>query len=364
MIAAMPNPPSTPNVDAHARALRSGVLLVNLGTPDAPEAPAIRRYLAEFLSDRRVVELPRPLWWLILHGFILPFRPARLAHAYRSIWTPDGSPLLAISRAQQVGLQARLGADIPVALGMRYGTPSIASAIDQLLEAGARRIVVLPLYPQYSATTTASVFDAVLAHVQPMRWWPELRLVNGYHDLPDYIDALADSVRAHWQLHGRGEHLLMSFHSIPLQYLTAGDPYYCFCQKTARLLAAALQLAPEQWSLSFQSRIGRAQWLSPYTDQTVERLARSGVRTLDAICPGFSADCLETLEEVALRYAEQFRAAGGEALRYIPALNAGERHLDVLTELARQHLAGWPDVSRPDPAAAAPERIARLQRGF
>ncbi|MFT4047068.1 MAG: ferrochelatase [Solimonas sp.] len=351
-------------VPEHARVQRSGILLANLGTPDEPTPAAIRRYLREFLSDRRVVEIPRALWWPILHGFILPLRPVKLAHAYRSVWTPEGSPLLAIGRAQQAGLQARLGGDVPIALGMRYGHPSIAGAIDELLERGARRIVVLPLYPQYSATTTASVFDATLAHVRPMRWWPELRLVNGYHDRADYVAALADSIRAYWQRHGRGEHLLMSFHSIPLRYLDAGDPYYCFCQKTARLLAAELQLAADAWSLSFQSRLGKAKWLSPYTDVSIERLARSGVRTLDAICPGFSADCLETLEEVALRYGEQFVAAGGTALRYVPALNAGERHLDVLAALARDHLAGWPAADVPDARAAAPERIALLRRGL
>ncbi|WP_051362113.1 ferrochelatase [Solimonas soli] len=355
-------------VAEHARVQRSGVLLANLGTPDEPTAPAIRRYLREFLSDRRVVEIPRALWWLILYGFILPFRPRRLAHAYQSVWTAEGSPLLAISRAQQAGLQARLGGgghdEVPVALGMRYGNPSIASAIDDLVRRGARRIVVLPLYPQYSATTTASVFDAVLARVQPMRWWPELRFVNGYHDRADYIAALADSVRAHWQRHGRGEHLLISFHSIPLNYLEAGDPYYCFCQKTARLLAEALDLAPDVWSLSFQSRLGKAKWLSPYTDVTVERLGRSGVRTLDTICPGFSADCLETLEEVALRYGEAFRAAGGGELRYVAALNAGERHLDLLAALARDHLAGWAPAAAPDAHAASDARVALLRRGF
>lgn len=356
---------SSAGVAEHARAQRNGVLLVNLGTPDEPTAPAIRRYLGEFLSDPRVVEIPRPLWWLILHGFILPFRPRKLVHAYKSVWTPTGSPLLAISREQQSGLQARLGEDIPVALAMRYGNPSIASAVDELLARGARRIVVLPLYPQYSATTTATAFDAVLAHVQPMRWWPELRFVNGYHDRADYIAALAASVRTHWEQHGRGEHLLISFHSIPLRYLELGDPYYCFCQKTARLLAEALQLAPDAWSLSFQSRLGKAKWLSPYTDVTVERLARSGVRTLDAICPGFSADCLETLEEVALRYGETFREAGGTELRYVPALNASGTHLDVLASLARDHLAGWPQQAHaPDPRAAAPERVALLHRGF
>jgi ferrochelatase len=359
----MPSPSPEPT-RAHATPQRCGVLLANLGTPDAPTPAAIRRYLAEFLADPRVVEIPRALWWPILYGFILPFRPRRLAHAYRSIWTADGSPLLAIGRAQQAGLQRRLGDDVPVALGMRYGTPSIAAAVEELLARGARRIVVLPLYPQYSATTTATVFEAVIDHVRPMRWWPELHFVNGYHDEPAYIDALAASVRTHWARHGRGEHLLMSFHSIPVHCLDAGDPYYCFSQKTARLLAAALQLAPEAWTLSFQSRIGRAKWLSPYTDAVIERLARSGVKTVDAICPGFPADCLETLEEVALRYGEQFRAAGGSELRYIAALNAGDAHLDFLTELARRPFGGALTAQVADPQAAAPERVAMLRRGF
>ena len=353
---------SNPGALAHTQTARSGVLLVNLGTPDAPSAPAIRRYLGEFLSDRRVVELPRLLWWPILYGLILPLRPRKLAHAYAAIWTPQGSPLLAISRAQQAGLQRRLGDEIPVALGMRYGNPSIAAALDELRERGARRILVLPLYPQYSATTTAAVFDEVFAQLRPLRWWPELRLINGYHDLPAYIDALADSVRAHWQAQGGPRHLLMSFHSIPLQCLERGDPYYCFCQKTARLLANALQLAPDRWSLSFQSRLGRAKWLTPYTDRTIDRLAREGVGELDVICPGFPADCLETLEEVSLRYGEQFRAAGGKALRYVPALNDGAGHLQMLETLARQHLAGWPRLETPDPVAAAPARVEALHQ--
>jgi ferrochelatase len=348
----------------HAEPQRCGVLLANLGTPDAPTPAAIRRYLAEFLTDPRVVDLPRALWWPILYGFILPLRPRKLAHAYQAIWTDQGSPLLAISRAQQAALQARLGSDVPVALGMRYGTPSIPSAIDELLAQGARRIVVLPLYPQYSATTTATVFEAVIDHVRPMRWWPELRFINGYHDAPGYIAALAASIRAHWTQHGRGEHLLMSFHSIPVRCLERGDPYYCFCQKTARLLAAELELPTDGWTLSFQSRIGRAKWLSPYTDIVIERLARSGVATLDAICPGFSADCLETLEEVSLRYDEQFRAAGGTELRYVRALNADAAHLDFIAALAREPFGNALPTTSPDPRAAAPERVAMLARGL
>lgn len=360
----MTEPNANPGAVAHAQVARSGVLLVNLGTPDAPTAPAIRRYLAEFLSDRRVVELPRLLWWPILYGFILPLRPRRLVHAYGAVWTAQGSPLLAISRAQQAALQQRLGDDVPVALGMRYGNPGIGAAIDELRERGARRILVLPLYPQYSATTTAAVFDEVFAQLRPLRWWPELRFINGYHDMPAYIDALAQSVRAHREAQGGSRHLLMSFHSIPLRCLEQGDPYYCFCQKTARLLATALQLEPDAWSLSFQSRIGRAKWLTPYTDHSIERLAREGVAELDVICPGFSADCLETLEEVSLRYGEQFRAAGGKALRYVPALNDSAAHMQALEALVRQHLAGWPAAEAADPLAADPARVERLYQAM
>ncbi len=346
------------SVPEHREAPRCGVLLVNLGTPDAPTAPAIRRYLREFLSDPRVVELPRAVWWPILYGFILPLRPRRLAHAYASVWSEQGSPLLAIGREQQLALQTRLGTDVPVALGMRYGNPSIASALDQLAQQGARQLLVLPLYPQYSGTTTASVFDAVFAEVQKRRWMPELRLINSYHDEPAYIAALAASVREHWADNGRGEHLLMSFHSIPLRYLELGDPYYCFSQKTARLLAEQLQLPDHAWSVSFQSRVGRAKWLSPYTDVVLDQLAGRGMKKLDVICPGFSADCLETLEEVALRYRDQFCASGGESLRYIPALNTRDDHVSALAELVLRHLGGW----MPGAMADDDQREARVRR--
>lgn len=350
--------------EAHRQTQRSGVLLLNLGTPSAPEPAAIRRYLAEFLSDPRVVELPRALWLPILYGIILTLRPRRLAHAYRTIWTAEGSPLMAISRRQQAGLQQRLGADVVVALAMRYGEPSIAQGISSLLAQGARRILLLPLYPQYSATTTATGFDAAFAHLASLRWQPELRSIASYHDEPGYIAALAASVQAHWRQHGRGDHLLMSFHSIPLRCLQLGDPYYCHCQKTARLLAQALQLEPQQWTLSFQSRVGRARWLSPYTDEAVTRLGASGVKQLDAICPGFAADCLETLEEVAIRYDAQFRAAGGGALRYVPALNDAPAHLDFLAQLAQRHLQGWPGSITPDAQASADVRVQMLQRSL
>ncbi|MES0874449.1 ferrochelatase [Sinimarinibacterium thermocellulolyticum] len=330
---------------AHRAAPRTGVLLVNLGTPDAPHAPAIRRYLAEFLGDPRVVETPRALWLPLLYAVILPFRSRKLVHAYASVWTERGSPLLAISRDQCTALQRALGDDIVVQLAMRYGNPSIASAFAAFDAAGVRQVLVLPLYPQYSATTTASVFDAVYAQLRARRWPPTLRTIDGYHDDAGYIAALAASVRAHWDVHGRGEHLLMSFHSIPLRYFQAGDPYYCLCQKTARLLAEALALAPSAWSVSFQSRVGRARWLAPYTDERIAALAGAGVRHLDVICPGFAADCLETLEEVSLRYGEAFVAAGGAALRYIPALNAQSAHIDALAALLRKHLHGWPTAT-------------------
>lgn len=318
---------------------KAGVLLVNLGTPDAPTAGAIRRFLRQFLSDPRVVELPRGLWLPILYGFILPFRPGRLVEAYAKVWTAQGSPLMAISLEQQAGLQASLGAEIPVVLAMSYGQPSIAAGLDALEREGVRRVIVLPLYPQYSGTTTASVFDAVFGAMQKRRWLPELITLNTYHDHPDYIAALAQSVRTYWEVNGQSEHLLMSFHSIPQKYVAAGDPYQRECEGTAKLLAHALALTDEQWSLSYQSRLGREPWLQPYTDVLLPQLADKGLRTIDVICPGFAADCLETLEEVALRYGELFTESGGQSLRYIPALNAEAAHIGMLKSLVSPYLA-------------------------
>lgn len=346
---------------AHESAARTGVLLINLGTPDEPTASAIRRYLRQFLSDRRVVELPRAIWLIVLYLFILPFRPRRLAHAYASVWTPEGSPLLAFSRLQQQALALRLGPDVRVGMAMTYGEPSIARTLTEFERDQVRRILVLPLYPQYSATTTAAALDALFDALREQRWLPDIRTVNSYHDEPAYIDALASSLRAHGAEHGDGDHLLISFHSIPRQYLEAGDPYFCFCQKTARLLAAQLGLADGKWSVSFQSRLGRAPWLQPYTDLVIPQLAESGVKTLDVICPGFAADCLETLEEVAIRYAEDFRAAGGTALRYVPALNASEVHIEALASLCHKHLAGWPATQGGDVEPIS-ERLARVAR--
>lgn len=348
----------------HRLPARTGVLLVNLGTPDAPTAPAIRRYLRQFLSDRRVVELPRALWLLVLHGFILPFRPRRLVHAYEKVWTAQGSPLMTISRAQQQALAAAFGPEVVVSLAMSYGEPSIDGALAQLEQAGVRRLLVLPMYPQYSGTTTAAVFDALFASVSRRRWMPEIRTIGSYHDDPHHIEALAASIETYWREHGRGDHFLISFHSIPRAYVENGDPYFCQCQKTARLLVTRLGLAEGSWSVSFQSRLGRQPWLMPYSDIVIPQLATErGVRRLDVACPGFSADCLETLEEVAIRYADDFRAAGGETLRYIPALNAQPAHIAALAALCRRHLQGWIETPVEDAATleARQQRVEQLR---
>ena len=343
-----------------------GVLLLNLGTPDAPTASAMRRYLAEFLSDRRVVELPRPLWWLILHGLILRLRPRQSARSYRSVWTEEGSPLLAIARRQAAALQERLGARLPgpvrVELGMRYGNPSVPSALAGLRAANARRLLVLPLYPQYSATTTASGFDAVTAELSTWRWLPEVRFVNQYHDEPGYIAALVQSIRAHWADQGKPNRLLFSFHGIPKEYFLNGDPYYCQCHKTARLTAEALGLAPQYWQVAFQSRVGNKEWLRPYTDETLEAWGREGVGTVHVVCPGFSADCLETLEEIAMQNRDRFLEAGGKAFGYIPALNDAAAHMDMLVDLVQQHAAGWPQAGGGESTWAPHLLDQRLER--
>ena len=318
---------------------RAGVLLINLGTPDAPTPDAIRTYLGEFLSDRRVVDLPRLLWLPILHGIILPLRPRKLAPLYARIWRPDGSPLLAITRELREGLAAAL-APVPVVEAMRYGRPRIADAVAELRGEGVQRLVVLPLYPQYSGTTTASAFDGVDAALREQGWQPELRRVEDYHADPAYIGALAESVREHWAAHGRGDHLLLSFHGIPQRYAERGDPYGRQCEATARALATVLQLREGEWHLAYQSRVGNAAWLGPYTDVVIPLLARRGARKLDVACPGFAVDCLETLDEVAIRYAAAFVAAGGEALRYVPALNTRPAHVHALARTVRQHLPG------------------------
>lgn len=323
----------------------TGVLLVNLGTPEAPTAPAVRRYLGEFLWDPRVVEIPRPLWWLILHGVILRLRPGKVAKAYQSVWTADGSPLMAFSRKQADALRQRFSAvpdsRIEVSLAMRYGKPAIERALNELKQQGMRRLLVLPMYPQYSATTTATVFDEVTRVLNGWRWIPEFRFIQHYPDDPGYIGSLAASVLEHWQKNDRPERLLMSFHGLPKRCLLSGDPYYCECNKTARLLAEKLQLGDDEWKLTFQSRFGREEWLQPYTDVTLREWAKQGVRHVDVICPGFSADCLETLEEIAEQNRHFFLENGGQRFEYIPALNDRADHVEALVGLVNRHMQGW-----------------------
>ena len=310
----------------------------------------MRRFLGEFLWDRRVVEYPRPLWWLILNLVILRIRPRRSATAYAEIWSERGSPLLAYSRDLAAALDETLQ-EVEVELAMTYGQPSIDSGVDRLLERGVRRILLLPLYPQYSGTTTAAVVDALSRKFARMRWVPELRTIGSYHDDDGYIAALATSLRSHFARHGRGEHLLMSFHGVPQRTLTSGDPYHCQCRKTARLLADALELDADSWSLSFQSRVGREAWLAPYTEDRVRELGAAGLTTLDVVCPGFATDCLETLEEIEMQNAGFFKHAGGGNLRYVPALNASADHVAALAALVQRHTHGWRDTPA-DPAAA------------
>jgi ferrochelatase len=326
--------------------VQAAVLLVNLGTPTAPTAAALRPYLAQFLGDTRVIDYRRWLWWLILHGIILRTRPARSARAYAKIWSAQGSPLRVFSEALATALQAELNRRAPgalrVALAMRYGEPAVGTTIAQLQRAGVRRLLVLPLYPQYSATSTGSVIDAVADALKASRWPPELRLINNYHDDPAHIEALAGSIESWWSTHGRGDKLLLSFHGIPERYARLGDPYPEHCRRTAQLLRERLQLDDSGLLLSFQSRVGRERWLQPYTAVTVRELAASGVKKLDVVCPGFAVDCLETLEEIAIRNRDFFLAAGGTELRYIPALNASPAQVDSLATLVMRHLQGWP----------------------
>ena len=337
----------------HGQPPRIGLLLVNLGTPDEPTPSALRRYLREFLSDRRVVEIPRLAWWPILHGSILRLRPRASAHKYAAVWSSDGSPLAVWTHKQAKLLEGYLGERghrVSVLPAMRYGQPSIAGALDRLKAAGAMRILVLGAYPQYAAATTASVFDAVATWAGRTRNLPELRFVRGYHDDPKYIAALARRVQDHWQAHGRGERLVMSFHGVPERSLRLGDPYHCECQKTARLLATALSLKAAQWHVTFQSRFGRAKWLQPYTEPTLRELAHAGIEQVDVICPGFAADCLETLEEIAMEGRAVFLGAGGREFSYIPALNDFHPGIDALASIAMRHLQGWPTAAAPDAA--------------
>ncbi len=340
----------------HDQRDRVAVLLTNLGTPAAPTTGAVRRYLREFLSDPRVVDIPRAIWLPILYGIILNVRPARSAKLYQSIWTDEGSPLLLHTQAQSDALAARFQAnaadgavDVAFYTAMRYGEPGIASAMAQIREAGIGKLLVLPLYPQYSGATTGSTFDAISTALRKTRWVPELRFVGSYHDDPAYIAACAAQIEAHWQQHGRADTLLLSYHGLPRAWLDRGDPYYCHCQKTSRLIAERLGLGPDQLLSCFQSRFGRAQWLEPYTDATLQSLAQAGTGSVQLFCPGFAADCLETLQENALENREVFLEAGGSDFQYIPALNDAPAHIDALAGLLQRQLGDWLDAPGEDP---------------
>lgn len=341
----------------HGAPRSTAVLLVNLGTPEAPTATALRRYLKQFLWDPRVVEIPRPVWWLILNGIILNLRPAKSAAKYAKIWLADGSPLKVHTERQTKLLKGWLGEagkpEVVVASAMRYGQPSIASVLDQFKRDGVERVLVVPLYPQYAASSTASVMDDVADWLKRSRNPLELRFIKHFHDHPGYIAALAASVREHWAANGRPDKLVMSFHGLPRRSLDLGDPYYCECRKTGRLLAEALQLAESDYLITFQSRFGKAEWLQPYTQPTLEILGAGGTARVDVICPGFVADCLETLEEIAMECKDAFLSSGGKEFHYIPCVNERPDWIDALRDLVSSHLAGWPVAAQSDTAAVA-----------
>lgn len=332
----------------HGRKPGIGILVVNLGTPEEATPKAVRKYLAEFLSDTRVIEIPRMLWKLILHGIILRVRPARSANAYQRVWTEQGSPLMAASQALTDALSSELKSHIAgkysIKLAMRYGNPSIEQGLKQLEAEGAERIMVLPLYPQYSGATIGSVADAVFKNLMTWRWVPELRLLGAYHDDPQYIIAVAESIRTHWRQKGQSDKLLMSFHGMPKATLIAGDPYFCHCHKTARLIAEELDLEEHQWEMAFQSRFGAAEWLQPYVSERLKKLPDEGVKNLTVICPGFAVDCLETLEEIAMEGHDDFIEAGGEQFEYIPALNDSAAQVAFMADRITEQCSGWPEL--------------------
>jgi protoporphyrin/coproporphyrin ferrochelatase len=350
----------------HGQASRTAVVLVNLGTPDEPTAPALRRYLAEFLSDPRVVEIPRIVWWPILYGIILRTRPAKSAAKYASVWMPEGSPLAVWTKRQSQAVASQLeaqGHSVQVRYAMRYGNPSLPSVLDTLRSEGATRVLVLPMYPQYAAATTASIVDKVGQWAAQARRVPELRFVGEYHDDPAYIAALADRLRSHWQAQGRSEKLVLSFHGVPERSLLLGDPYHCQCYKTARLLGEAMGLAKGELLVTFQSRFGKAKWLEPYTEPTLIQLAEQGVKSVDVMCPGFVGDCLETLEEIAQEARDAFLQAGGSQFHYVPCLNDSPLWIDALAGLALRHLQGWPTQAPSDGAEGQLQRQAALALG-
>lgn len=329
----------------HETPARIGVLITNLGTPEAPERGPVRRYLKQFLSDPRVVELPRALWWLILNGVILNIRPSRSAAAYREVWTEGGSPLLINTREQANAVRAALseqyGDQVMVEFGMRYGNPAIADVMHRMFNAGVQKLLVVPLYPQYSATTTASTFDAIAHDFTRRRWLPDLRFVAQYYDEPGYIEALAESVREFQTEHGQPDKLVFSYHGVPRSCIEKGDPYLCECRETTRMVVEQLGVSEDQYMTTFQSRVGAQEWLQPYTDETLKQLPAQGVESVQVICPGFSSDCLETIEEIDVENRGYFLEAGGKSYAYIPCLNQREAHIRFLTDLIERHLVNW-----------------------
>ena len=351
----------------HGSLPKAGILLVNLGTPDAPTAKALRPYLKQFLSDPRVVEIPRAIWWLILNGIILNTRPKKSAAKYALVWTPEGSPLRVHTERQAQLLRGYLGeqtkAPLAVEWAMRYGNPSVAEKLWRLREQGCDRVLVVPLFPQYAASVTASAYDAVAAALSTMRNVPALRVVKHFHDHPGYIQALAQSVRDYWMVNRRPDKLVMSFHGLPRFTLDRGDPYHCECQKTGRLLGEALALKPDQYLVTFQSRFGRAEWLKPYTMETMAQLGRQKVKRVDVVCPGFVSDCLETLEEIAIENKAVFLGAGGSEFHYIPCLNERDGWIRALTAIALDNLRGWVDTEW-DKASGTREAELSRQRAL
>ena len=341
----------------HQQEDRIGVLITNLGTPDAPTPKALHRYLKEFLWDPRVVEVPRLIWWFALNGVILRIRPRRSAKAYAGVFTEEGSPLLVHTRNQCTALQALLAeqghGQVVVDFAMRYGTPSIPSVLEAMFNKGVRKLLVLPLYPQYSGSTAASTFDAIAKDFTARRWIPDLRFVSHYHDFAPFIAAAAQRIREHWDTHGRADKLLFSYHGVPMRYLHNGDPYHCECHKTSRLIAEALGLGKDEYITTFQSRFGREEWLKPYTDATLKAFPAQGVKSVQVFCPGFSADCLETIEEIGEENKHYFEEAGGERYEYITALNDRPDHIAALASLVHANLHGWQLQPAPERDALA-----------
>ncbi|MBF0264171.1 MAG: ferrochelatase [Gammaproteobacteria bacterium] len=349
----------------HGQTAKTGIILVNLGTPEAPTAPALRKYLAEFLSDTRVVEIPKLLWMMILHGIILRVRPAKSAKAYARVWSEDGSPLMAGTKALANKLAAKFKSDFSndsneqlfvVDFAMRYGQPSVASVLNKLQQNGVQKFIIVPLYPQYSGATSGSVADAVFKELLHWRWVPALHLLGSYHDDDNYIDSLVKSIKTHWQKEGQPQKLLISFHGMPKGTLEKGDPYFCHCHKTARLMAQKLELSDEQWEMAFQSRFGKAEWLKPYFAERIEKLPKEGVKDIQVVCPGFSIDCLETLDEINIEGRSDFLNAGGEKFSYIPALNSSDEHINFHFDRILQLISAWPE------SKIAPEELLKQSK--